>query len=150
MDTKLDRLSDEQYTPAWIFEKMGVQFDLDVSAPKGGIAWIPAKSYFTKEDDGLKQEWSGNVWMNPPFSKVTPWVEKFIENRQGICLLVVSRSYWFQKLWESADGILNTVPNLKFERPMDMKPNSISFQTFMFAYGKENVEALNKLGGRVR
>ena len=146
----MGKLSDEQYTPKWIFEEMGVEFDLDVSAPEGGVPWIPAKRYFTEADDGLQQDWAGNVWMNPPFSKVTLWVDKFMENNNGICLLVVSRSKWFQKLWQTADGVLNTIPDLKFERPNDMKPNAISFQTFMFAYGEANVEAPHRLGGRVR
>jgi hypothetical protein len=32
------RDSDEQYTPKWIFDALGVEFDLDVCAPQGG--WI--------------------------------------------------------------------------------------------------------------
>lgn len=56
-----ERTSDDYYTPAWVFERMGVEFDLDVCAPPGGIPWIPAKRYFTQEDDGLSQPWDGLV-----------------------------------------------------------------------------------------
>ena len=37
--------SDDYYTPAWVFERMGIEFDLDVAAPPGGIPWIPAKRF---------------------------------------------------------------------------------------------------------
>jgi hypothetical protein len=29
--------SNDYYTPAWIFEKMGLEFDLDVASPPDGI-----------------------------------------------------------------------------------------------------------------
>lgn len=146
----MGKLSDEHYTPKWIFDKLEIEFDLDVSAPEGGVPWIPAKNHYTEAQNGLEMPWFGNVWMNPPYSKVTPWVDKFLENNNGICLLVVSRSKWFKKLWLAADGILPSPPDLKFERPDGIKPAGISYQTFMFALGKENAEALKKLEGRVR
>jgi hypothetical protein len=146
----MGKLSDEHYTPKWIFDKLDVVFDLDVSAPEGGVPWIPAKNHYTEAQNGLEMPWFGNVWMNPPYSKVTPWVDKFLENKNGICLLVVSRSKWFKKLWLAADGILPSPPDLKFERPDGIKPVGISYQTFMFALGKNNVEALKRLEGKVR
>lgn len=33
--------------------------------------------YFTKEDDGLAQEWRGVCWMNPPYGRgIGAWMEK--------------------------------------------------------------------------
>jgi phage N-6-adenine-methyltransferase len=33
--------------------------------------------FWTIEDDGLEQSWSGErVWCNPPFSNIAPWVRK--------------------------------------------------------------------------
>jgi hypothetical protein len=72
--------SDDHYTPAWIFETLDLTFDLDVAAPPGGIPWIPARRYYTMEDDGLAQPWNGLVWMNPPYSNATPWVNRFLEH----------------------------------------------------------------------
>jgi hypothetical protein len=136
--------SDEHYTPAWLFEALNLEFDIDVCAPEGGVSWIPAKSYFTESIDCLSQEWSGRVWMNPPFSKPAPFVEKFIEHGNGIALMVVSKSKWFQAIWNAADAITPTARNMKFERP-DGSNKTISFQSFLFAMGKENAEALHKL-----
>ena len=143
------KFTDEQYTPKSLFDQLGLTFDLDVASPIDNKAHVPALRRYTQIDDGLIQAWEGRVWMNPPFSKVTPWVDKFIEHNNGIALLVVSRSYWFAKLWEVSDGIVNTENNLKFDRP-DGTKNSISFQTFLFALGKDNAQALANLGKRVR
>jgi hypothetical protein len=140
--------SDEHYTPKWLFDHMGIVFDLDVASPIGGSS-VPTHKYYTEDDDGLIQPWSGKVWMNPPFSKPSPWVDKFVENRNGIALLVVSKSKWFKKIWVEADGIMPTPPNFKFDRP-DGSNKSISFQTFLFAFGDECVQAIGKLEGKVR
>ena len=71
--------SDDYYTPKWVFDALGLQFDIDVASPVGGISWIPAKRYFTQYDDGLAQDWGGSkVWMNPPYSKPALWVDQWI------------------------------------------------------------------------
>ena len=139
-------ITDEHYTPKWLFDSMGIRFDLDVASPIGG-SHVPADRYYTKEDDGLLQPWIGRVWMNPPYSLTTPWVHKFIENGNGIALLVVSKSKWFQTLWDTAEAIVPTPTNLKFVRP-DGLLASISFQTFLFAMGDDCVEAVKRVADR--
>jgi phage N-6-adenine-methyltransferase len=136
--------TNDYYTPKWLFDQMDLEFDIDVAAPKQGIPWIPAKAWFSQENDGLAQNWGGKlVWMNPPFSNTTPWVHKFMENNNGMALLVVSRSKWFAELWDRADAIMATPADLKFERP-DGNAKAISFQTFLFAMGEPSVNALHK------
>lgn len=72
----------EWYTPEWMLEPlyrtMGNQpFDLDPCSPtKGADAPVWAKKHFTKDDDGLNQNWHGRVWMNPPYSDLANWVRK--------------------------------------------------------------------------
>jgi hypothetical protein len=42
--------SAEWYTPAWVFEAMDVEFDVDVCSPgKSKTPWIPAKRFLTKK-----------------------------------------------------------------------------------------------------
>ena len=135
---------DDHYTPKWLFDQLGLEFDLDVSAPVGGVPWIPAKKSFSLEDDGLVQDWYGLVWMNPPFSKPSPWVDKFVAHNNGIALLTISRSYWFEKLWGNCDAICPTPRTMAFERP-DGHKKQIAFQTMLFAMGKQAVEALNRI-----
>ena len=136
--------TNDYYTPKWLFDAMGLTFDIDVAAPVQGIPWIPAKRWFSQADDGLAQDWGGAlVWMNPPFSNATPWVNKFMENANGMALLVVSRSKWFAELWDKADAIMATPYDLKFERPVGNAKN-ISFQTFLFALGEPSTAALHR------
>ena len=51
--------TDDYYTPKWLFDLMGLEFDLDVAAPLQGIPWLPAKRWFSQADDGLAQDWGG-------------------------------------------------------------------------------------------
>lgn len=45
----------EWYTPRYIFDALGLYFDLDPCAPKGGVPWIPAFRSYSIEDDGLSK-----------------------------------------------------------------------------------------------
>lgn len=98
--------SDDCYTPRWVFDAMGLEFDLDVAAPPGGPWHVPAKRFYTAEDDGLTSPWDGLVWCNPPYSHFLPWAEKFAESDQavimGICLPEVR---WFPIVFAAADAL---------------------------------------------
>jgi len=83
--------------------------------------------------------------MNPPFSKPSPWVDKFLDHGNGIALLTTSTSKWFQKMYYSNAAMFALPRDFKFERPND-KPRHISFQTMLWAIGEENIEAIKKLG----
>lgn len=78
--------SDDCYTPKWVFDAMGIKFDLDVAAPPGGPWHVPAKRYFTAEDDGLEQPWEGTVWCNPPYSGFLPWAERWKAHPTGVLM----------------------------------------------------------------
>jgi len=133
--------TDERYTPKWIFDTLNLQFDLDPCSPIGGIPYAPIKHYYTKDDDSLTKEWFGNIWLNPPFSQPKPFMQKFMKNAQGVVLIRLSQSQWAKDLWNHADGILLNDKQLKFNRP-DGKSMGIPQVTFLFAFGKQNAEAL--------
>ncbi len=134
------RTSDDVYTPAWVFERLGVTFDLDVASPPGGIPWVPAERFYTQADDGLAQPWHGRVWMNPPYSQCTPWVDRFLAHGDGVALLPCAKSRWFWTLWERADG-LHVSGVFQFVNNV-----SISYPVIFAAMGDDNVEALQRLG----
>jgi hypothetical protein len=141
--------SNDYYTPQWLFDVMGLEFDIDVAAPPHGIPWIPSKRWFSQADDGLAQDWGGSlVWMNPPFSNASPWVNKFINNGNGIALVPASRTKWFNQLWLKSDGVLATPTDFRFVRP-DGKLQTIIIQTFLFAFGEISLKGINNVG-RVR
>jgi hypothetical protein len=134
--------TDERYTPNWIFDTLKMQFDLDPCSPEGGLPDAPIKQYYTAKDDGLSKEWFGNVWVNPPFSNPRPFMEKLVKHGKGIALVRISQSQWAKDLWNKADGVLLNDKRLKFNRP-DGRLIGIPAVTWMFAFGKENAQALN-------
>ena len=135
---------DDHYTPKWVFDGLGLEFDIDVASPPGGIPWIPKKRYFTQADDGLVQPWAGRIWCNPPFSRPGPWADRMIEHGNGILLCCVSKSAWMERVWNSEAKIWLLPWKMEFERPDGL--SGISFPTFMAAFGIENQTALAKLG----
>ena len=143
--------SDEQYTPRWIFEALNVEFDLDVCAPEGGVDWIPAKRHYSLKDNALAQEWDGFVWMNPPYSEGRVWHEKFAAHGNGICLIPMAKSLWFQELWNNPSiSLLMIKPNVKFELPSG-KTNQIFMPVILAAIGSKGYQALVDSNlGRVR
>ncbi len=139
--------SDDYYTPAWVFERMAIKFDLDVCAPPGGVPWIPAARFLTQEDDGLTSEWTGRVWMNPPFSQCLPWVEKFINHHHGICLIQMSKGRYTRRLWNEAEGVWVCDVDMKFTIAAEAGARADVYMPIWFAaFGDECVEAISRLG----
>lgn len=56
--------TDEWYTPPYVFEAMGVTFDLDPCSP-GPEHWAPADWVFTKEHDSANRDWTIHEWNCP-------------------------------------------------------------------------------------
>ena len=137
--------SDDYYTPKWIFEKLQITFDIDVAAPTGGCHWIPAKQHFDQQTNGLTSTWHGNVFMNPPFSKPQPWVEKFMQHANGIAVLLMSKSKWFDQIWAHQNAIVVLPQNLKFVDPKGSN-GSIFMPVILVAYGQQNMTALHNIG----
>ena len=137
--------NDDWYTPKWIFDTLGLTFDIDVASPPEGVPWIPTKRYYTMADDGLSQPWNGLVWCNPPFSKVTPWADRFRKHQNGILLTPFARSYYLDRLWVSEATMFHLPYELKFMKP-DGKMHAMSFGAVLWAMGDEAQTALKKLG----
>ena len=141
--------NDVIFTNPILFELLNVEFDVDVCCPKVKPDWIPAKKHYWLELDGLKQDWVGNVWCNPPYSNSKPWIEKFVSHKFGIILVPFSKSKAFNLLWNSVEAILPLPANYKFI-DVNNKFKSIYQPVGLFAYGDINVKALQNVGGLIR
>lgn len=60
--------TEEWATPMDLFDDLNLvfKFDLDACATKENAL---CDRFFTKEDDALEQQWTGTVWMNPPYGR---------------------------------------------------------------------------------
>ena len=140
----------EWYTPPYIFEKMGIEFDIDVCAPKDGVPWIPAKKHFHKEMDGLSQQWEGTVWCNPPYGKETQvWLRKMSEHRDGVAL-VFSRTdcKWFHDYAATAEAIMFLKGRVRFvDGDCKTGGSGAGNGSILIAWGKKAVDAISKHDG---
>lgn len=88
--------SNEWGTPQSFFNELNKEFNftLDPCSTHENAKCI---KHFTKEEDGLKQDWSKDiVFCNPPYGKELPlWVEKaYNENKKGsfVVMLIPART----------------------------------------------------------
>lgn len=126
--------TDDHYTPKWIFDAMGLGFDLDVASPPGGVPWIPAKRFYTIHDDGLAQDWEGLVWCNPPFASVTAWADRWSLHTDGVFLGPLAASAWLHRLMASATSVWIPSKKIDFDAP-DGGRGAISYMTFVAGRG---------------
>lgn len=109
-----DSGSKEWYTPPEIIEAarctMG-SIDLDPATTRRvNDKVVKARTIFTARENGLKREWYGNVWLNPPFGRriINVWVRKACLEmyRPGVtsmCVLTYSSTgtTWFNMMMGS-------------------------------------------------
>jgi ParB family transcriptional regulator, chromosome partitioning protein len=118
--------TDDWFTPLFLLNKVqdfyGGEF-LDPASSDLVIPYVKASRYYTKEDDGLSQDWEGNVWLNPPYSKplITQFTEKLLDeykagNINEALLLVNSctETKWFQNIASEAYLRIDISGRLRF------------------------------------
>ena len=81
--------TDEWATPQDFFEqqnRLHGPFDIDVCANAENAK---CEKYFDKEADGLKQNWIGKCWMNPPYGRsIGLWMKKAYESAENGAVVV--------------------------------------------------------------
>lgn len=137
--------SDEWWTPKFIFDALGEQFDLDAAAPENGPLHVPCSEWLWH--DSLNEPWWGFIWLNMPFGgrgSLRPWLTKFFDHGNGIALTPDRTSAdWFQEAWGRCDLAL-FMPKVKFIRPDGSLGNQPSNGTCLWAAGDRAVEALRR------
>jgi phage N-6-adenine-methyltransferase len=109
-------------TPQWLFDELDAEFGfgLDVCATGSDAK---CSVFYTPEQDGLKQEWRGVCWCNPPFGRgIGEWVKKaYGSSRDGsvvVCLLPVrSDTEWWHRWVMQASEIRFVRGRVHFDMP---------------------------------
>jgi phage N-6-adenine-methyltransferase len=119
----------EWFTPEQYIEmarKVLGGIDLDPATHLQAQTIVQAAQFFTKEDDGLAQEWHGRVWLNPPYAQplIAQFVSKMVAEREAgrvTAAIVLTHNYtdaaWFQRLAQTADVICFPRGRVKFYEP---------------------------------
>lgn len=108
----------EWYTPPIIFERMGVEFDLDPCSPGAGKSFVPARKHLTIVDDGLATPWDKKdfAFVNPPYGRETQkWMRKLAEHGNGIALVFARTDVaWFQEVADRTSAICFVSGRIRF------------------------------------
>ncbi|QEA10103.1 DNA adenine methyltransferase [Escherichia phage Henu8] len=94
---------------AWMEIEYG-DYDIDAAASKENAV---CEKFYSKETNCLKRWWGSNkhIWLNPPYSNITPFVKKAIEqmehnNQIDILLPCDTSTGWFYEAQQKAAEII--------------------------------------------
>ena len=136
--------TDVWLTPPHILKELG-DFDLDPCSPIERHS-NTAKKHYTIIDDGLKQEWSGRVWCNPPYGReCVKWLKKCAEHGNSMTLIFARTEtrMFFDEVWDKASAILFLKGRLKFYNTEGIQAKaSAGAPSVLIAYGDQNAEIL--------
>lgn len=125
-------------TPKDLFDKLDTEFHFDID-----VCALPfnakCTTFFTPDQDGLKQKWEGVCWMNPPYGrKIGAWMRKALEAKTTVVCLVPARTdtKWWHEYAMKASEIRFVKGRLKFG---DSK-NSAPFPSAIIIFRKKNTE----------
>jgi hypothetical protein len=107
--------------------------------------WDTARYHLTREDDGLIKNWSGRVWMNPPYGRETSkWMQRLSEHGNGIALIFsrTDTKVFHSWVFARADAILFLRGRLSFYTVLGKSTNKAGAASCLVAYGENNVASL--------
>jgi hypothetical protein len=134
-------------TPPEILRACG-EFDLDPCTPIVR-PWDTAKKHYNVLDDGLKQEWFGRVWLNPPYGdKTARWMERMADHGNGVSLIFArtETATFFPWVWDYASALLFLKGRLNFYTKEGRRGGTAGAPSVLIAYGKGNADVLATCG----
>lgn len=134
----------EWYTPKEYLDAVkSVMGCIDVDPASSQIAntIVQAATYYTVADDGRNKDWTGNVFMNPPYAH--PLIDEFTNKliseiqsgntKQAIVLVNnATETKWFQSLANKAAAVCFPQSRLKFWSPEKASATPLQGQAFLY------------------
>jgi ParB family chromosome partitioning protein len=154
-------VNNDWFTPVEIVEaarKVMGSIDCDPASCDEAQEVVRAKRYYTRETDGLKQTWCGNVWLNPPYS--VGECKAFIDRLSGVhafseqlkkqrnvtamnqAIVLVNAStctQWFHSLLDMSRAMCFFRRRVRFRLPGGQIPTSPRYDNIAFYLAHDNV-----------
>ena len=144
----------EWYTPSEYIEAARAvlgAIDLDPASCAIAQRTVQATRYFTAEDDGLLHDWSGRVFLNPPYAGGIGGIECFIN---ALCASRYITAYitltndcmdtaWAHKLLRHSSAVCFVRGRIRFETPGGAKAKTPP-RGQMFCYHGGDVAAFKR------
>jgi phage N-6-adenine-methyltransferase len=117
------------------------EIDLDPASNIEAQTIVQATKFFTKEDDGLKHEWHGRVWLNPPYARglIGRFVAKLLAELEAghvTAAIMLTHSFtdtaWYQDAAGMAAAVCFTRGRIRFEKPAGEKASPVKGQSFLY------------------
>ena len=135
-------------TPQGFFDRLDLEFNFstDVCATDDNHK---CQKYYTKETDGLQQEWAGVCWMNPPYGReIGKWIEKAYKSNAVVVCLVPARTdtRWWHEFCMKSKEIRLVQGRLKFGGSKNSAPFPSAVVVFDSNYHGETKFGAMKAG----
>lgn len=135
-------------TPEDILTALG-EFDLDPCAAPEPRPWDTAREHIAPPEDGMSADWSGRVWLNPPYSDLHRWMDKLADHGTGTALVFArTETQWFiDTVWHRATAVLFLHGRLHFHLPDGCRARGNSgAPSVLVAYGEDDAARLARSG----
>lgn len=140
-------------TPQWLFDKLNSYYNFTTDACTSKDNPLNCPLFFTKETNGLNfTEWKGNVYINPEYKNILPWImaaySYYYWFGESVVILIPSRTgnkLWQDKVFPLANLICFIRGRLKFSG----HDNSAPFDSALIVFGyisEEEKNLYNQLG----
>lgn len=137
--------SDEWFTPKYVFDALGCNFDMDVACPKD-LTHIKTPAGLFISENSLQIDWSGFIWMNPPFGdkdNKIDWLNKFFNHGNGIALTPDRTcTDWWHYAFDRSGAVLFPKGRVNFIKPDGTKGDGAGTNSCLWASGKKAFKVL--------
>lgn len=125
-------------TPLELVRSLG-EFDLDPCAFNGHLT---AQKLIVLPECGLTANWSGRVWLNPPYGKEQrDWLEKLKNHGDGVALIFARlETKWIQPFIK--DGFFILEGRISFLNERFEKTTNAGAPSMLIPFGRKNIGAI--------
>lgn len=111
-------VSDDWCTPEWLTSALGL-FGTDPASNNRSTVRATITYCADRGDDGLKGEWQGRVFLNPPYSKPLPWCNRLAayENAWVALVKLDTTTKWWKALMSASPSWAPFRNRIKFVGP---------------------------------